>query len=99
MLGRENENMNNGKDIKKRILEIVNENVGFLKTEGLTTFEKKITISSIIIGISCALRSVECDIVTEEEILNEVVRMLAEKILKHKVLVNQIMKEWEKSTM
>ena len=32
--------MNNGKDIKKRILEIANENVGFLKTEGLTTFEK-----------------------------------------------------------
>ena len=87
------------KDIKERMLEILKENVKLLKTEGLTVFEKNITISGIIIGMSCALRSMEYDITVEEEILNEVVKMLAEEMLKNRVLVNQMMKMWEESKL
>ena len=85
------------KDIKGKLLKTVKENVKFLKTENLTAFEKNITISSIMIGISIALRSVECDVMVEKEILNEVVKMLAEEILKNEVLVDQIMKMWKET--
>ena len=89
--------MVNKKDIKERVLEMLKEGVKFLKTESLTVFEKNITISSIIIGMSCVLRSMECDIAVEEEILNDVVKMLAEEILKDETLINQIIKKWEES--
>jgi hypothetical protein len=89
--------MLNEKEIKERVLETLKEEVKLLKTEGLTVFEKNITISSIIIGVSCVLRSVECDIAVEDEILNEVVKTLAEEILKDKTLVNRIIKTWEES--
>ena len=89
--------MVNEKEIKERALEILKEEVKLLKIEGLTVFEKNITISSIIIGMSCVLRSIECDIAVEEEVLNEVVKMLAEEILKDETLVNRIIKTWEES--
>ena len=85
------------KDVKEKMLKIAKENVKFLVTENLTTFEKNITISSIVIGISIALRSVECDVAVEKEILNEVVEVLAEEILKDKVLVNRMMEMWEET--
>ena len=47
--------------------------------------------------MSCVLRSIECDIAVEEEVLNEVVKMLAEEILKDETLVNRIIKTWEES--
>ena len=89
--------MVNEKGIKEKTLEILKENVKFLKTEGLTVFEKNITISSIIVGMSCVLRSMECDIAVEKEILNVAVKILTEEILKNGVLVNRMMEMWEET--